>query len=89
MQHVDVSDLVISRFHFIYFYVIFRTALHWACKRNHIGVVQYLIQKGADKSITNGDGNVPSQLTGNAEIRQILGGMFLYILYLSELNIHN
>lgn len=24
------------------------TALHWACKRGHLAIVEYLIEKGAD-----------------------------------------
>ncbi|CAL1533531.1 unnamed protein product [Lymnaea stagnalis] len=49
------------------------TALHWACKRNHVNVVQYLLGKGADKSSTNKEGHVPAQLTSNEEIWQLLG----------------
>uniref|UniRef100_A0A0B6ZH85 Uncharacterized protein n=1 Tax=Arion vulgaris TaxID=1028688 RepID=A0A0B6ZH85_9EUPU len=49
------------------------TALHWACKRNHIAVVKYLLERGADKNSKNNDGHVPAQLTSNEEIHQILG----------------
>ncbi|KAH9490037.1 Ankyrin repeat domain-containing protein 40 [Bulinus truncatus] len=49
------------------------TALHWACKRNHGKVVQYLLEKGADKSVLNNEGLTPDQLTSNDEIRLMLG----------------
>lgn len=55
-------------------FITCRTALHWACKRNHMAVVQYLVEKGADKNVKNKDGHIPAQLTSNEEIRQILGG---------------
>jgi len=56
-------------------YLIFkhyRTALHWACKRNHIIAVKYLLEHGADKSIQNSSKEVAAQLTNTAEIRHIL-----------------
>ncbi|CAG5133055.1 unnamed protein product [Candidula unifasciata] len=49
------------------------TALHWACKRNHVAVVKYLLDRGADRNIKNKDGHTPAQLTSNEEIRNLLG----------------
>lgn len=48
------------------------TALHWACKRNHVAAVKYLLSKGADKNVQNSSKEVPAQLTNTAEIRHIL-----------------
>lgn len=48
------------------------TALHWACKRNHVAVVKYLLAQGADKTIQNAEKQVAAQLTNTAEIRVIL-----------------
>lgn len=49
------------------------TPLHWACKRNHIGVVQQLLNEGADKSIKNNDGHIPVQLSSHQDICEMLG----------------
>ncbi|KAH3860699.1 ankyrin repeat domain-containing protein 40-like [Dreissena polymorpha] len=48
------------------------TALHWACKRNHVNVVKYLLDHGADKDVQNTSKELPAQLTNTAEIRHIL-----------------
>ncbi|XP_050412335.2 ankyrin repeat domain-containing protein 40 [Patella vulgata] len=49
------------------------TALHWGCKRNHVGVVKILLQQGADKNICNNKEETPDQLTNNSEILELLG----------------
>ncbi|KAK6177644.1 hypothetical protein SNE40_015704 [Patella caerulea] len=49
------------------------TALHWGCKRNHVGVVKILLQQGADKNICNNKEETPGQLTNNSEILELLG----------------
>ena len=65
------------------FFVCFlRTPLHWACKRNHVSVVHQLLQEGANKDISNNDGQMPAQLSSNKDIRELLGGietMFLLV----------
>ncbi|XP_052781390.1 ankyrin repeat domain-containing protein 40-like [Mya arenaria] len=48
------------------------TALHWACKRNHIDIVKYLLAHGADNAIQNTNKELAAQLTNTAEIRHIL-----------------
>ncbi|XP_021410697.3 ankyrin repeat domain-containing protein 40 [Lonchura striata] len=49
------------------------TCLHWACKRNHVAVVAYLLHAGADKDILTKKGERPAQLTSKREIRKMLG----------------
>ncbi|KAK7492792.1 hypothetical protein BaRGS_00015930 [Batillaria attramentaria] len=51
-----------------------RTALHWGAKRNHIAVVQYLLDKGADGSAVDNEGKTAVQLTSNSKIHALLGG---------------
>ncbi|RLV99198.1 hypothetical protein DV515_00009897 [Chloebia gouldiae] len=49
------------------------TCLHWACKRNHVAIVAYLLHAGADKDILTKKGERPAQLTSKREIRKMLG----------------
>ncbi|XP_054833747.1 ankyrin repeat domain-containing protein 40-like isoform X2 [Eublepharis macularius] len=49
------------------------TCLHWACKRNHIQVVLYLLACGADKEIVTNEGDQAAYLTSKAEIKRMLG----------------
>ncbi|KAJ6660304.1 hypothetical protein lerEdw1_017727 [Lerista edwardsae] len=49
------------------------TCLHWACKRNHIQVVAYLLDSGANKEIATSAGELAVQLTSKREIRKIMG----------------
>jgi hypothetical protein len=49
------------------------TALHWACKRNHFSVVQFLLQKGANKDIQTSKGEEPVDLTTSDDIIKLLG----------------
>jgi ankyrin repeat protein len=49
------------------------TALHWACKRNHCSVVQFLLQKGANKDIQTSKGEEPVDLTTSDDIIKLLG----------------
>lgn len=48
------------------------TALHWAAKRGHLTLVQYLLSAGADKDSANAKGEKPLALTNNPEILQLL-----------------
>lgn len=45
-----------------------RTALHWACKRGHVSIVQILLQNGADINTTNFKGELASELTTSVEV---------------------
>ncbi|XP_066560845.1 ankyrin repeat domain-containing protein 40 [Amia ocellicauda] len=49
------------------------TCLHWACKRNHIPIVAYLLSSGADKDVLTSKGEMAVQLTSKPGIRKILG----------------
>ncbi|XP_053309793.1 ankyrin repeat domain-containing protein 40 [Spea bombifrons] len=49
------------------------TCLHWACKRNHLPVVSFLLESGADKNILTSKGEHPAQLTSKKDIKKILG----------------
>ncbi|XP_042305871.1 ankyrin repeat domain-containing protein 40-like isoform X2 [Sceloporus undulatus] len=49
------------------------TCLHWACKRNHIEVVAYLLDSGANKEIFTVNGELAAHLTSKKEIRMLLG----------------
>lgn len=50
------------------------TALHWACKRGHLTVVECLLQNGAESNIQNDKGETCLQLTENPQVRILLGG---------------
>ncbi|XP_053564440.1 ankyrin repeat domain-containing protein 40 [Bombina bombina] len=49
------------------------TCLHWACKRNHIQVVSYLLESGADKDMFTSKGEKPFELTSKKDIKKLLG----------------
>lgn len=44
-----------------------RTALHWACKRNHISVIRFLISNGADISVKTFNGESAANLASSQE----------------------
>jgi len=48
------------------------TALHWAAKRNHLNIVNKLLNHGADKSIKTNKGEVPASLTSEGVIKVLL-----------------
>ena len=48
------------------------TALHWAAKRNHLNIVNKLLNHGADKSIKTNKGEVPASLTQENVIKVLL-----------------
>ena len=67
------ADHVNDRFFIVYkFPLTSRTALHWACKRGHVSIVQILLQNGADISIKNFKGELASDLTTLREILAVL-----------------
>lgn len=49
-----------------------RTALHWAAKRNHTQVVEYLLENGANKDIQAHDKSTPANVCSSDVLRQIL-----------------
>ena len=48
------------------------TALHWAAKRNHLNIVNKLLNHGADKAIKTNKGEVPASLTSENVIKVLL-----------------
>ena len=53
--------------------LVSRTALHWACKRNHTHIMQYLIANGADVNIKTFNDETTANLTTSEEALQLLG----------------
>lgn len=49
-----------------------RTALHWAAKRNHTQVVEYLLENGANKDIQANNKSTPGDVCTNDHLREIL-----------------
>ncbi|XP_076057985.1 ankyrin repeat domain-containing protein 40-like isoform X2 [Oratosquilla oratoria] len=49
------------------------TGLHWACKRENVETVRWLLANGADINITNSQNQVAAQLTSNPQILNLLG----------------
>lgn len=47
--------------------LIHRTALHWACKRNHTAIIQFLIANGADINIKTFNGEIAASLVSSEE----------------------
>ncbi|CAG0912975.1 unnamed protein product [Notodromas monacha] len=54
-------------------FYFFKTALHWAGKRNNLEVVRLLLANGADPNIRNADGKIPGQLSTQPAVRSLLG----------------
>lgn len=50
------------------------TALHWAAKRGHKNIVEFLVREGADTTVLTTKGELSAQLTSDANIREMLGG---------------
>jgi len=48
------------------------SALHFAARREHAGIVRVLLEHGADTSIKNNKGEVAIDMTSNKEIRRIV-----------------
>lgn len=53
---------------------VYRTPLHWACKRGHLDIVSLLLTNNADKSVVAEKGETPLSLATRPEVRQLLGG---------------
>ena len=49
------------------------TPLHWAAKRGHASIVNYLVQEGADTTLLTKKGETAAQLSSSTSIKQILG----------------
>jgi ankyrin repeat protein len=63
-------DILLHEQRYMY---VFRTALHWAAKRNHSAVVHYLIESGADKTLKNDSGKTPVDLATERSTLLALG----------------
>ncbi|XP_065317467.1 uncharacterized protein LOC135925863 isoform X3 [Gordionus sp. m RMFG-2023] len=48
------------------------TALHWACKRNHLSIVALLLKYGADKTLKSFHNQLPHDLTYDQNIINLL-----------------
>ena len=51
--------------------IFLRTALHWACKRGHKDIVEYLLYSGADPSIMSNKGETPSTVATEHRILKL------------------
>lgn len=51
------------------------TALHCAVRREHVGIVQVLLENGADPGIRNHKGELAIDMTSNKDICKILNGL--------------
>lgn len=51
----------------------FRTALHWAAKRNHLDIAHYLLSNGADKATESFAKELPADLATSPAILNLLG----------------
>ena len=69
MKKIHVVALFIL---YLGLFFLYRTALHWAAKRNHVAVVKYLLERGADKEIKNNNNEQPAQLSNMEEIRALM-----------------
>lgn len=49
-----------------------RTALHWACKRGHVDIVQHLLQNGADVNLLSCKSESVSDVTSDDRILKLL-----------------
>ena len=52
---------------------LFRTALHWAAKRSHVGLTSFLLNHGADRNIHTTNGDIALDLATHPSIRSLLG----------------
>jgi ankyrin repeat protein len=62
-----------TQIEFILIIYFSRTPLHWAAKRNHIQVVQYLLENGANKEVPAHNKSTPVDVCNDNSIRQMLG----------------
>jgi hypothetical protein len=48
------------------------TALHWACKRSHVAIVEHLLGKGADVNLVSTEGESVAQVTSDDQVLKLL-----------------
>lgn len=86
---------MVLRFIFLYIWPIlnsymfclaFRTALHWAAKRNHLDVAHFLLTNGADKTMESFAKEIPADLTTSPALLNLLGSPKIRISPKSEEN---
>ena len=51
-----------------------RTPLYRACQLEHLQIVRYLVEKGANKNAKDNNGKTPYDVEDNDEIKKILDG---------------
>ncbi|CAF0909956.1 unnamed protein product [Brachionus calyciflorus] len=49
------------------------TSLHWACSKNNLELINYLLEVGADKTIRNNDGKTAFEVVKDNRMRTLLG----------------
>ena len=53
------------------------TIMHYACTKNNIELIQFLIDRGADFTLKNYSNQTPSQMTKNEDIIKLIGFLSL------------
>ena len=49
-----------------------RTALHWACKRSHVAIVQHLLRNGADVNLLSSKAESVADVTSDSQVLELL-----------------
>lgn len=57
----------------MYILLNYRTALHWAAKRNHSDVAHLLLLHGADKNMESFSNEIPADLSTSPSVLHLLG----------------
>ncbi|XP_065317470.1 uncharacterized protein LOC135925863 isoform X6 [Gordionus sp. m RMFG-2023] len=65
------------------------TALHWACKRNHLSIVALLLKYGADKTLKSFHNQLPHDLTYDQNIINLLNTNFIIKARIADSIIHD
>jgi len=67
---ISIAYILVSKLVVWFFY---RSALHWAAKRNQYPVVKLLLDEGADASLQTSNGKKADELTTDQKIIELLG----------------
>lgn len=55
-------------------FIISRTALHWACKRGHVDIVEHLLRRGADVNLLSSKGETVAEVSSSDRVLKLLSG---------------
>lgn len=72
MVNIDMKLKYSINLMLLFVVVVVRTALHWAAKRNHRQIVEFLLEHGADKDIRAHDKSTAAYICKDDSLRQIL-----------------